>query len=324
MYKHRARQVSLLVFALMGIIALIALSLTRGATSAQAVTRPSLPEAKTTQKQPDCNNAYSSPVFNKTVVIDNNELICHDLTSFGGSVAINGILRGNLVAFGDRVVIAGTVDGDIRLYSSTITFISGSVVHGDIHLYGSRWNAENDVRLNGTVIDHTQQIVEDGSRFHFPFWAILIWGTLGIVLTTLLPEHVMLVRTTALSKTQRSLWLGLLSVLLMPLVFLVLIALILTIPLAIIVAIVLIAAWALGVVSVGLQVGEFLVKKVSTRPHARLTHVLVGVIVLALAGSLPYIGWVITVGAGLLGLGAVFLSRFGTRLYSQPRQPLTL
>jgi len=43
-----------------------------------------------------------------------------------------------------------------------------------------------------------------------------------------------------------------------------------------------------------------------------------------LAGSLPYIGNWISIGAGLLGLGAVFLSRFGTRLYSQPKQPLTL
>lgn len=324
MHKQRARQASLLFLALMGICTFIALLITRGSATAQAETKPSLPEAQTTQQGSDCTNSFSGPIFNKTVVIDSNESICHDLTTFGGNIAINGILRGNLVAFGDKVVIAGTVDGDIRLYNSTITLISGSVVRGDIHLYGSRWNAESAARLNGTVIDHTQQIVEDGSRFRFPFWTILIWGTLGIVLTTLLPEHVMLVRTTALNKTQRSLWLGLLSVLLMPLVLLVLIALILTIPLAIIVAIVLIAAWALGVVAVGLQVGEFLVKKVTSRPHARLTHVLVGVIVLALAGSLPYIGWLITMGAGLLGLGAVFLSRFGTRLYSQPRQPLTL
>jgi hypothetical protein len=43
-----------------------------------------------------------------------------------------------------------------------------------------------------------------------------------------------------------------------------------------------------------------------------------------LAGSLPYIGCFISIGAGLLGLGAVFLSRFGTRLYSQPKQPLPL
>jgi hypothetical protein len=46
--------------------------------------------------------------------------------------------------------------------------------------------------------------------------------------------------------------------------------------------------------------------------------------VLVLAGSLPYIGWLLSIGAGLIGLGAVFLSRFGTRLYSQPKKPITL
>jgi hypothetical protein len=53
-------------------------------------------------------------------------------------------------------------------------------------------------------------------------------------------------------------------------------------------------------------------------------QVVVGMTVLTLVGSLPYVGWLIGIGAGMLGLGAVFLSRFGTRLYSQPKQPLPL
>ena len=148
--------------------------------------------------------------------------------------------------------------------------------------------------------------------------------TIGSLLTWLLPEHVMLVRTTVRTKGKRSLILGLLTVLLAPVVLVVLTALIIAIPLAIIVTIGLIAAWTLGTVAVGWLVGDSIVRRVLPQHNRRLVQVVVGLTVLALAGSLPYIGWLISVGAGLVGLGAVLLSRFGTRLYSSPKHPLTL
>jgi hypothetical protein len=103
---------------------------------------------------------------------------------------------------------------------------------------------------------------------------------------------------------------------------LVLIALILPIPLAVLIAIGLIAAWALGTIAIGWLVGEYIMRVIAPRHNTHLAQVSVGLTVLILVGSIPYIGWIISAGAGILGLGAVFLSRFGTRLYSQPRHPL--
>ena len=102
---------------------------------------------------------------------------------------------------------------------------------------------------------------------------------------------------------RRSLVLGLLSALLAPAVLAVLVALIISIPLAIIVAIGLVAAWALGTVAIGWLVGDYILRTLTPhQQHTRVAQVVVG----------------------LLGLGAVFLRRFGTRLYTQPRQPLPL
>ena len=134
----------------------------------------------------------------------------------------------------------------------------------------------------------------------------------------------MFVRTTVTTKTQRSIIIGLLSIILAPAVLVVLVALILPIPLALILAVGLIAAWALGTVAIGWIVGERILRAVAPQYNTRLKDVVVGLTVLVLVGSIPYIGWLISIGVGLLGLGAVFLSRFGTRLYSQPKQPLTL
>jgi len=86
----------------------------------------------------------------------------------------------------------------------------------------------------------------------------------------------------------------------------------------------LVAAWTLGTVAVGWLIGEHILSRLAPHQNTRIMQIVVGLTVLILAGSLPYIGWLISLGAGLLGLGAVFLSRFGTRLYSSPKDPLTL
>ena len=273
----------------------------------------------------DCTNEHHSPSFGGTVVVDYNEVECGNLTTFGGTVAINGEVQGNVVAFNSNIVIAGTVDGNIELYGGNVILQSGSHIGGDIHLYGGHFTQGSGTRLDGSVIDRTgglDWLINANGSFKFSIWSLLLWAAIGLGFARFFPEHVMLVRTTVVQKTRRSLIIGLLSIILAPPVLLVLVALVLSIPLAIIVGFVLVVAWALGTVAVGWLVGEYVVHKVAPQNNTRLVQIVVGLTVLVLAGSLPYVGWLIGIGTGLLGLGAVFLSRFGTRLYSQPKQPL--
>jgi hypothetical protein len=279
-----------------------------------------------TRANNDCTNERHSPSFGGTVVVDYNEVECGNLTTFGGTVAINGEVQGNVVAFNSDIVIAGTVDGNIELYGGNVILQSGSHIRGDIHLYGGHFTQGPGTRLGGSVIDRTRSLdglINANGSFRFSIWSLLLWIVTGIVLARFFPEHMMLVRTTVVQKTRRSLVIGLLSITLAPPVLLVLVALVLSIPLAIIVGLVLVVAWVLGTVAVGWLIGEYVVHRVAPQHNTRLVQIVVGLTVLVLAGSLPYVGWLISIGTGLLGLGAVFLSRFGTRLYSQPKQPLT-
>ena len=275
----------------------------------------------------DCTLEHHGPSFGGAVVVDTNEVECGNLITFGGTVAINGVVKGNLTAFNSDIVIAGNVYGNIDLYGGNVILQSGSYVHGDIQLYGGHFTHGPGTRLDGSVIDRTGSIdwlINTEGGFRFSFWSLVLWVAIGILLTSFFPEHVMFVRTTVVHKARRSLVIGLLSILLAPPLLIVLVALVLSIPLAIIIGLVLLVAWGLGTVAVGWLVGEYVLRKIAPQHNTRLLQIVVGLTVLVLAGSLPYIGWLISIGAGLLGLGAVFLSRFGTRLYSQPKQPLTL
>ncbi|GAC1375554.1 MAG: hypothetical protein NVS2B12_33450 [Ktedonobacteraceae bacterium] len=281
--------------------------------------------------QPECVGEQRKPSFHSVIVVSSGEVVCGDLISFGGEVVIHGVVNGDVVAFGGNVVVDGVVNGTVTLYGGNFTSQNGAHIDGDIHICGGRWTREADSQLYGSIINCTKGVDlllgYDGGVI-FRLWSVLTWVVLGILVTTLLPEHVMLVRTTVKIKTRRSFALGLLSLLLAPIVIAVLLALIIAIPLAILVAVGLVAAWSLGTVAVGWIVGEYVLHKIAphqdTYTYTRPMQVGVGLTMLALAGSLPHIGWLISLIAGLLGLGAVFLSRFGTRLYSQPRQPLPL
>ena len=274
-----------------------------------------------------CSEAHPRPSFGSAVVVVDGEVVCGSLTSFGGTTVVNGEVEGDVVAFGGSVFINGQVQGDVILYGGSLTLQNGAHINGNIHVCGGQWIEGVDSQLHGSVFDCTKSVslllLSNGDPT-FRFWSTVSWVMLALLLTTLLPEHVMLVRTTATSKTRRSFFLGLLTVLLAPVALAVLFALIIPIPLAIIVLVGLIAAWALGTVAVSWLVGEYLVRAIAPGHNTRVWQIVAGSAVLALAGSLPYIGWFISLGAGLLGLGAVFLSRFGTRLYSPPKQPLSL
>ncbi len=277
--------------------------------------------------QQQCTKEHLGPSFGGAVVVDTNTVVCSTLTVFGGTVAINGTVIGDVVSFGSAVVIAGTVNGNIDVYGGSVVLRTGSQLYGNINLYAGHWTRGQGVQFVGAVSDHTRKInwlFPGEGPFSFPLLPLITWVALGLFLTTLLPEHVMIVRTTVSSKPRRSLMIGLLSVVLAPPLLIVLIALILSIPVAIIVALGLIAGWALGTVAIGWLVGEHILRAIAPQKSTRSVQIAVGMTAIVLIGSIPFIGWIISIGVGLLGVGAVFLSRFGTRLYVQPRQPLTM
>ncbi len=290
-----------------------------------------LPSAQATDKSVNgngitCTRNIQGPSFRENIVIGSKEIVCGDITSFGGSVTVQGELHGNVTAFNSHTLVAGQIFGNLTLFGGSIALNGIEQIHGHIAMYGTKELNAQGKQLENTTFDRAQvrSFPVRMGEFTFPFWSLIIWSILGIVLISLLPEHVMFVRTTVTTKTRRSIIIGLLSIVLAPAVLVVLVALILPIPLALILGLGLIAAWILGTVAISWSIGDYILRAVAPKYNTRLIDVVVGLTVLVLVGSIPYIGWLISIGVGLLGLGAVFLSRFGTRLYSQPKQPLTL
>ncbi len=309
------------ILIVMGLVSLVALlwgggNIGMGAPSAQAAGSDPL-------SVDACTDTYHGPSFGSNIVVGSGEVKCGSIVAFGGSIAIDGEFQGSIVAFNSDVVISGTIDGNVRLYGGNLVLQTGSIVRGNTDLYNTIYVSGTRPAPGGHFMMHTNPLdwlYPFGDVWNIDFWSLLIWETLGFLIAALFPEHVMFVQTTLVNRARRSVLVGLLSILLAPIVLLILVALVISLPVAIIVGLGLVAAWALGMVAVGWQLGKYLIGKIAPQHNSRSVQIAVGMAILTLAGTLPLIGPVITVGAGIIGLGAVFLSRFGTRLYGQPRR----
>lgn len=272
-----------------------------------------------------CTSTSYTPVVGGTLVIGPNEVRCNGLTVLGGSVTLLGEVRGDVLVFGGTFVVYGGVIGNITLFGGTLRLHPGSHVYRDINLYGGQVLRDQGAQVDGTVDEHGKHPWFPGfSTFSFPFLFLLIMIPLGLLFTWFLPEHVTFVATTLRHRLRRSFFLGLLSCVLAPAVIIVLIALVVTIPFAFIILLGLLVAWALGLTAIGWIFGAQVLQAFNKHRYSRSLQVIVGVTALALLSALPYIGWLISLGAGLIGLGAVLLSRFGTRPYDLPKSPLSL
>lgn len=306
---------------LLGLMVLVALLCSCGASRFDAV------PAKAVPGNNKCTRTYQGPSFGGKISVGPLQVACGSVVAFEGSIAIQGEVKGNITAFNTAVVISGTIDGNLKLYGGSLVLQAGERVQGNTDLYGTQYTPRTVPAHEGYFHIHTNPIdwlYAFASGWGVLFWSLIIWEALGMLITLFFPEHVMFVRTTLVGQARRGLLVGLLSILLAPVVLIILFALVITIPVAIIVGLGLVAAWALGIVAVGDQLGAYIIRKIAPQRKTRYMQVIVGLAVLVAAGALPIIGIFITIGAGMIGLGAVFLSRFGTRLYGQPRQMLRM
>jgi hypothetical protein len=87
------------------------------------------------------------------------------------------------------------------------------------------------------------------------------------------------------------------------------------IPVAILLGFVAAAAYVFGWIAIGYLAGERILDAFKVHDFAPVLAVIVGVLLLAVLGQVPCIGGIISLLIGSLGLGAVVLTRFGTRPY---------
>ncbi len=267
-----------------------------------------------------------------------------NVVSFGGDVVVEkgAIVGGDIVVFGGNLDLAGEVDHRVTLFGGTVTLESGSVVQNNVQVFGGRAVKKDGAVVRGSLFRAGGPALGPAGPFFFPaglesgglgFVASSIFGffrslvtalalaALGALTVVFLPTHTRRVGLVVENTPLPSVGVGCLTLVcilvLVPLLTLIIIG----IPAALVLVFAFVVAGLFGWIAIGRLVGERLLVAFNVREILPVVAVVVGVLLIAILGSVPILGGLLNLVIGLLGLGAVVLTRFGTRTY--PPNPST-
>lgn len=287
-------------------------------------------------------------VFGEPVTVESGETVDGDVVAFGGPVAVErgGVVEGDLVALGGPVTIAGRVDGDVVSWGGPVDLAETAVVVGDVVTAGGPLRRSSGAVVEGDVVEGIRFEDFGDLRFQFPgiptappipgvpvqmgngggffgfFLNLLGIGfkaaglaVIALLVLIFLPEHTHRVKQMSIDQPVASIGVGILTMVVAALVLGVLVITICGIPVALVLGLALVMAGLFGWIAVGLLVGERLIAALNTGRPLPLIAGAVGVLIITLLSSVPCLGWLIGFLGGSWGLGAVVLSRGGTRDY---------
>jgi hypothetical protein len=285
-------------------------------------------------------------VFNGDATLEPDSLVEGSVIIWNGNVEVNGtvdkdvVVSGGDIYLGENAWIGGSVacSWNCDLEEEEGAHVEGGYTEGE-PLSGFRYDGENGISipilpkppleqlrsLGERSLSFPRQILNWALRFIRGVTAILVVAAVAGLVALIWPQPTAQIGRTALKAPWQSLGIGALTgaaatVLIIALTFTICMS-----PVAALAALALGAAGLLGWIAVGAMVGERLLQALNAREIAPLWAAGLGTLLVSLVGvglsgafCLAPLGWLLIVGVGCLGLGAVVLTRFGTVAYFPP------
>jgi hypothetical protein len=282
-------------------------------------------------------------VFGGSYILRSGEVLEGDLVIMGGEAYLqeDSLVDGAVVIFGGVLQADGEIKGELVSFGGQIDLGETAIVESDVVSFGGNLNYTESTEFGGELISEFPGPIDfnfsedfnissiSPSRFWQSFnpvieimWLFLrsfIWAAVAVLVMLFLDKQVERISATVSAQPVISGGLGLLTVVVAPVLLLGLIVTIIGIPLSMVLVFILGLAWALGIVSVGYLVG-IRIARMLNQTWVKPVNAGAGVFTLTFVINgiglfVPCVGWFIPALVGMVGLGAVGLTRFGTQSY---------
>jgi hypothetical protein len=263
----------------------------------------------------------------------------------GGSLTMNGLVTGDIAVIGGAANLGdeSMVKGDLITVGVGVTRAEGSVVQGQI-ISGASGPVIEFGGVGSTVVPpiEIEPPVGNGSgtgpdvaglvRAAFNPVAELgglllrsiALGVLALLLMLFLHEPTERVANAVARQGALAGGMGLLTVFVAPLAVVLMVITIILIPVAALAVMALGVAMVFGWIGLGLEVGQRFTQMLKVNWPVPVAAGL-GTFLLTLVANgiafIPCVGWLAPVVLGFIGLGAVVMTRFGTRMVVSPMMP---
>lgn len=298
------------------------------------------------------DGAEGRVIIGDNFTLESGETLDGDLLVIGGNVDLeeDSLVEGDVFVVGGNVRVHGVVEGDLGVIGGQVTLDDESVIRGDVGAIGGHVDRREGAEVEGDYFPSSG--FQAPFDFSFPgrIWTLpprvftpvegfgirmpaifrigtglfnaLLMAALAVLAVVFWPEPARRVASAAVDQPLPAGGLGLLTLIVVPILLLLLLITIILSPLSLVGVVVLVAAWAFGVISIGLEVGHRLAKalKWELQPAVEAgMGTLLLTLVVAGIGMVTCIGWIPKLLLASLALGAVMLTRFGSRTYMPAR-----
>jgi hypothetical protein len=281
-------------------------------------------------------------VLGTDFVLESGETLTGDLAVIGGTATLeeDTVVTGTVAIIGGNLVAEGFIQGDLAVVGGNVRFGPQAVLEGDLVSFGGNVN-RGTAQIQGDFISGEEmdipltftfdEVFSDFAPVMRPFmWESLGWSVmryffqaimmaaLAVLVVMFLPDQTRLVADTIVDQPLLAGAFGLLTTVVAPILIVLLIITICFAIVGFVGAVVLVAAWVFGTIALGLEVGERL-RKATSAEFQPVVAAGIGTLIFSLVvngiGFIPCVGWLAPFLVGAVGLGAVLMTRFGTRPY---------
>lgn len=280
------------------------------------------------------------PIFGENYTLKSGETLNEDLVVFGGSVSIekDAKVNGAIVLFGGSFTLDGEVSKDVVVMGGAVKLGAEAHIHGNLVTFGAPVDRDAGAKVDGDVINNPTRpslpnvpaVPNLVNNYTNPFWEGLgilvqsiVLALLAMLIALFLPVQMRRVSDGVVAQPLVSLGMGLLTLIMFIVVIVALalfsvfiITLFVTIPLIFIVSVLFTAGMLLGWLALGTEIGVRIGQMFKGEWPLPLAAGL-GVFLLNLVAQsvnfIPCIGGLLSGLVAFAGLGAVLMTRFGTR-----------
>ena len=253
------------------------------------------------------------------VTLETGSRIQGDILALGGSLRADGLVEGDILALGGQVYLGenASVEGSVNMLGGSLEREPGSLIEGD-----ESFSLPVPV-LPG--LPDNLALPEMKLGIH-PIWKLFwilmrsfLWAALAVLVTLFLPVSTRKVSQVISGQPMIAGGLGCLTVMVAPIILFIIGITIIGIPISLLAALILLTGWCFGIIAAGVEVGRRLAsafrQEWALPVSAAVGAFLLTIVTNSVDAVVPCVGWVLSFLVGLLGLGAVILTRFGTSQY---------
>jgi len=258
-------------------------------------------------------------IFARSILISETAVIDGDAIIIGATATVNGVIGGRARIMTGFLDMDGTIAGNAE-----ITTDGGMKLGPNAHIGGDLfYEGPSEIDIpEGTVAGEVtfQKVIKEEFDFDFPaasaffhilgFIAALVAGTIIVALTT---DHARRTAEIIRTKPLKSLGIGFITYICMPIVLLVLLVLILTIPLMFIVGLAYAIALYIAKFYFSIWLGNLILRRGGRTDVSPIPSMLLGLTIVYLVTAIPIVGTLVGVVIIFFGLGAL-MQRKETRL----------